>query len=224
MINRKAFWISGVLVALMLAAALWRVTQLADWTQLPHRGASGAPLWLTSSAWLLVAPGAIVVASIALLTMRMGMVDAPGETLRPWKKWGGSYLIAYSAIMASLQAFIIAGTLGLLGPISPVLFFRGIIVVFGLLLIVTSNGLSKLPWLPSRFALVDIDADKGAKSLRFPGVAGCVVRAGRHRYRATAAGHDATRHCLRGDRGRGGVGALPLRAQAQSDPVMNAHG
>jgi hypothetical protein len=169
MIDRKAFWISGTLVVAMLAAALWRVTQLADWTQLPRHGASSAPLWHTSSAWLLVAPGAIVVAGIALLTMRMGMVDASDEALRPWKKWGGSYLIAYSAIMASLQAFIIAGTLGLLGPISPVLFFRGIIVVFGLLLIVTSNGLPKLPWLPSRFALVDIDPDKGAKSLRFRG-------------------------------------------------------
>jgi hypothetical protein len=169
MIDRKAFWISGALVAAMLAAALWRVTQLADWTQWPHHGS--APLWLTSTAWLLVAPGEVVL-SMILLATRMRKVDAPDKTLQPWRKWGGSYLVAISVIMTLLQAFIIAGSLRLLAPIAPVLFLRGMFIVSGLLLAVMSNGLPKLPWLPSRFALTEIGPDKGAKLLRFRGQMG----------------------------------------------------
>jgi hypothetical protein len=175
MIDRKAFWISGTLVVAMLAAALWRVTQLADWTQLPHRGV--APLWLTSSAWLLVAPGTVVISMLSL-TMQAGMFDASEEVLRPWKKWGGSYLVAISVIMTLLQAFIIAGSLRLLTPIAPMLFLRGMFVVSGLLLAVMSNGLPKLPWLPSRFAPAATDPDTGAKSLRVRGWLGVLFGLG----------------------------------------------
>jgi hypothetical protein len=177
MIDRKAFWISSAFVAAMLAAALWRVTQLADWTQWPHRGAGNAPLWLTSSAWLLIAPGVVVIIAI-MLKMQARMFEASDEALRPWKRWGGSYLVAISVIMALLQAFIITGSLGLLTPIAPVMFLRGMFVVSGLLLVVMSNGLPKLPWLPSRFALADADADQGAKSLRVRGWLGVLFGLG----------------------------------------------
>jgi hypothetical protein len=177
MIDRKAFWISSAFVAAMLAGALWRVTQLADWTQLPRHGASSAPLWLTSSAWLLVAPGSVAIFMLSL-TMQAGMVDASDEALRPWKKWGGSYLVAISAIMTLLQAFIIAGSLGLLAPIAPVLFLRGMFIVSGLLLAVMSNGVPKLPWLPSRFTPVAADPDQGARSLRVQGWLGVLFGLG----------------------------------------------
>ena len=212
MIDRKTFWISRCAFVGMPCwrRAAWRVSLLADWTHLPRYGEGGVALSPASSVWLLVSPG-VVVLSMILLTMQAGMADASDEALRPWKKWSGSYLVAISAIMTLLQAFIIAGSLGLLAPMAPVLFLRGMFIVSGLLLAVMSNGLPEHPGSPSVSRSAAIEPDQGAKSLRVRGWLGCPVRAGRDRHRAAAARHDAARRRSRGACRRGGVGALPLR-------------
>ena len=173
MIDRTSFRIAGFLVAAMLAAAAWRVSLLPDWTELYVR--PGAPRWLTSSAWLLSSP-AIVAFMMAWLAWPMRRSEAPDEVTRPWNEWAGFYLVVYGAIMALLQAFVIANSLHLLTPANPahfaVLFVRGMFIVAGLLLMAMSNGLPKLPWLPSRYALVAIDPDRGARLLRLRGQLG----------------------------------------------------
>lgn len=164
MINRKAFWIALALVAAMLAAAVWRISLLPDWTHLPRYGVNGVAMSPVSSAILFVAPG-VVLFFMARLTWRARTARNPGESLQPWKKYGSVFLVLISVIVTLAQTFIITRSLGLLLTMNP----RVLLVIMGLLSMAISNALPKLPWLHSRIAFLDLDPDKGARFLRYKG-------------------------------------------------------
>jgi hypothetical protein len=171
MIDRKAFWISSALIFVMLMAAFWRVTQLGQlghWMQLPRFGEDGAPIQPINSLVLLVQPGMLFFVVVSL-AMRGWMAKASDEALQPWKKCGAFSLVAPSVIVTLLQFNIIARSFGFLLSVSPILVVRGCLVVVGLLTVVISNSIPKLPWLASRIGILDLSSESGAKLLRFRG-------------------------------------------------------
>ena len=165
MIDRKTFWTAMAFVALMLAAAVWRMSLLPDWTQLPRQDLQGAALPPVNSVWLLVSPGAVLFV-MATLAWRTRTARNAGDALRPWAKWVDFFLVPYSLILALMQAFIIARSLGLLTGMNVELFVRGGFVALGVLTMVMNNALPKLPWLGSRIAILDMDPDRGARLTR----------------------------------------------------------
>ena len=168
MIDRSTFRTVMALVAIMLAAAAWRVSMLSDWTRLPRYGADGVALPPGNSAALLISPGLIV---FFLIVMAVGrrMSTASDRDRAPWRKWARLNLIGFVAICAAQQAYIIARSLGLMTALSPALYARTLFVVSGLLLLVIGNVMPKLPWLGSRIWFFNLDRDQGAQLQRLRG-------------------------------------------------------
>lgn len=164
MIDRKAFWISILLVLTMIAATLWRISLLPDWLQVPAEGPDTPG---TISLLRLFTPPLCVLFLIGLLFIRSWLRPGPVESVRPWRRHNGIALLFVSGIMTLAQAFNLARSLGALESIDRLTLGRVLFVVAGIFMMVAGNSLPKLPRLAARFR--PLDPWQWNQHLRFAG-------------------------------------------------------
>lgn len=172
MIDRKAYWISGALVAAMLTATIWRIVLLPDWTQIPFFGAGRVAVLM-----LFCAPFCVIFV-VGQLAFRGWISKGSKDVKQSWVRWGSSTLIVYSVICAALQFVILARSLGIAKTLDEVTVVRTGFVLLGALLVVMGNQLPKLPWLETRIKILRLDAAQGATVLRYRGWITVVVGIG----------------------------------------------
>jgi hypothetical protein len=169
MIDRKAYWVSGALVAAMLTATIWRVVLLPDWTQIPAFGAGRAAVLM-----FFCAPFCVIFVGGGLI-FKGWISKGSKDVKQSWVRWGSSLLIVYSLICTALQFVILARSLGMAQTLNEVTVVRTGFVLLGALLVVIGNELPKLPWLETRTKILRLDAAQGAKFLRFRGWIAVVI-------------------------------------------------
>jgi hypothetical protein len=163
MIDRKAYWISGVLVVAMLTATIWRIALLPDWTQIPSFGSGRIAVLLLFCAPL------CVIYVVGQLAFTGWISKGSKDVKQSWMRWGSSSLIAYSLICTALQFVVLARSLGMAKTLNPETIVRTVFVLVGALLVVMGNQIPKLPWLEARIGILRLDSTQGAKCLRFGG-------------------------------------------------------
>jgi len=140
MIGRKTALACAALIAVMLAAAAWRIFTLDDWTTLADNGTT------LPSLLLLFFPGcsALVVGSLYLNAVR---ATADAAKLRAWHKWGKLLALNYCAGMLLLQFVLIAATakVGMLLHVSAIA--RTLGLVMAIVAFLSVNYMPKLPYL-----------------------------------------------------------------------------
>ena len=167
MINRKAIWITIVFVIVMVAAAVWRLSLLSDWTLFTYTGVSTTRhhnYWtglFQPPSWVLLFMGILVVSG---LNKR-----GPKEKVHAWKNWYSFLLISFGVIVSAIQFLTIARSLRVTTALDPIAVDRAEIALLGLLIIVTGNQLPKLPWLQSCIALLQLTPVQGENYLRVRG-------------------------------------------------------
>ena len=165
MIDRNALRITGLILFVMIAAGFWRLSLLPDWTHMPVMGPRGPR---TVSGLFIFIPSGCLLFVAAFLFVRKWLFSGPADAVKSWQRWSGFLLIAYCAICALLQAFMIAGSLHLI-QIPRMIIARAVWVLAGLLIIVLGNAIPKLPWLSSQFRLLQLDPWQWARHLRLMG-------------------------------------------------------
>jgi hypothetical protein len=166
MIDRKALWISSLLLIAMTAAGLWRLSLLQDWHHVPvgppdeHHSVGGFFLFAEPAALLLV-----------MLTpyLRKWTSRTSEESLQVWRRWSSRAILLAAPLLALGQAFLVTRSLGLFseadgGPVA-----KAMMVLSGLMLVVIGNALPKMPWLSSRIRPLRLDPWQWNRQLRFVG-------------------------------------------------------
>ncbi len=167
MINRKAIWITAVFVIVMVAAAIWRLSLLPDWTLFTYTGASTTR---HTTYWTgLFQPPSWVLLFMGLLAASGFNKSGPKDEVHAWKNWYSFLLISFGVIVSAIQFLTIARSLGVTSALDPIAVDRAEIALLGLLIIVTGNQLPKLPWLQSRIALLQLAPVQGENYLRVRG-------------------------------------------------------
>ena len=145
MIDRKTAFASAAPIALMLAAAAWRIAMLDDWTTLPVQNGAQLP-----SLLLLLFPACSALVVGAMYWDGRG-ARADDAKLQPWRRWGKSLSLAYCGGLLVLQAVLIVGSLGVDMPdLSAIARSLGLLLAIMCLLAV--NRIPKLPWFERRLA------------------------------------------------------------------------
>jgi hypothetical protein len=140
MIGRKTALLCAALIALMFAAAVWRIVALDDWTTLPvHNGATLPSLLLfffpTCSAFLV---GGFYWNSLRAV--------ADVAKIRPWHKWGEALSIGNCGGLLLLQCVLIAESLGLHMPWHLSVLARTLSAVMAIMALLAVNRMPKLPY------------------------------------------------------------------------------
>jgi hypothetical protein len=144
MIDRKTALICASLVALMFAAAFWRITSPEEWP--------------AQMAWARTLPPSVVLfifpACSALLTgtlyRKSFRVSADDPRFEPWQRWGKRFAISICAGLPLAQGVFIAQSLGVHVPPAIERTLGVLIMIVALLGI---NQIPKLPWFERRFIL-----------------------------------------------------------------------
>jgi hypothetical protein len=141
MIDRKTALICAALIALMLAAGIWRFAALADWTMLAFQHGKTVPSWL-----LLVFPGASIIVVSSLYWTRF---RAPADVtkVQPWFRWGKFLALSYCAGLLLLQVVIVVQSLGVLPSLQLWAAYRTLGVVMAVMALGVINQMPKLPYL-----------------------------------------------------------------------------
>jgi len=151
MINRKALWISILLVVAMIAAALWRLSLLPDWHHMPFEGPGSRMI----PTFVLFVPPMGVLFVIVFLFVRKWLRPVPDEAKQPWRLYNGMMLLFVAGVGTLAQAFNIAHSLGALQSVDRPTFAHVIFVATGIAMMVVANILPKMPWLKTRFRPLD---------------------------------------------------------------------
>lgn len=166
MINRKALWISSVLVVAMVAANIWRLSLLPDWHHVPVEGlrdSRSIPV-----LWTFIPPLAVLFV-MGMVICRKWLRSGPEEALRPWRLYNGVTLVFSAGMGALAQAFNIARSLGALQSMDRPTLARFIIVVTGVFMMLIGNVTPKMPRLSSRFRYAQLDPWQWNQQARFSG-------------------------------------------------------
>jgi hypothetical protein len=140
MIDRKTAKICAVLIALMLVAAVWRITLPDDWTILAVQGKPKLPTLL-----LFVFPAAsALVAGVLYWTGLRAKADLAKR--QPWYKWGAFISISYCGSLLLLQTVAIAQSLHLHTPVPLPAIAGALRVLLTLLSLLAINQMPKLPY------------------------------------------------------------------------------
>ena len=161
MIDRKALWLSGLIVVAMIAAALWRLSLFPEGQV--AAGARGAP-GAASGLVLFAAPATLLFLIALAFVLRW---SEPEEARPAWRRWNGKWIVAWAALFALIQALVLAGSLGFT-PESPLAMARAGLVVIGVILMTTANFLPKAP-LSQRDAPLTGDLWKQNRFVRLVG-------------------------------------------------------
>jgi len=140
-IDRRTGLICVTLIALMLAAAVWRVIMVEDWTVLAVRHREAVPSWLP---FFFPAASAFVVGRLYLSSARR---SADVARVQRWRAWGAFLSISYCALLLLLQATIIVMSILGMHPYLWVI-YRALGVLLGIAILVAVNQRPKLPSLP----------------------------------------------------------------------------
>jgi hypothetical protein len=143
MIGRKTLLACTALIAVMLAAAAWRIVTLDDWTTLTDKGTTVPSLLLL----FFPACSALVVGS--LYHNAVG-ATADAVKLRPWRQWGKLLALIYCAGMLALEAVLIAASDKLGVPWLPAI-ARTLGIIMAIAALLSINRMPKLPYLEQTF-------------------------------------------------------------------------
>lgn len=166
MIHRKGLWILGLLCLAMTAAAIWRLSLLPDWTQMPMPSPKGM---VTKSGLVLFIQPLTLLFAITVFAVQKWLVTGPSEALAAWYRRGRPMLVMAGVATALAQAYIISRSLGLGLGVDPQVMTRAVMMMVGILVIVYGNVRPKLPRLSKRFASLELDPWQFARNSRFTG-------------------------------------------------------
>jgi len=152
MIDRKALWISLLVLTAMIAADFWRLSLLPDWHYFPAEGPGNSQ---TVPVFMLFVPALALLFTMGLLLTRKWLTSGPEEAVQPWRRWFGLMLLFSTAIAASAEAFNLARSMGALQSINRLTLAHGVMVVGGIFMMFVGNLLSKMPFLTARFRPLD---------------------------------------------------------------------
>lgn len=145
MIDRRSALTCAALIAVMLAAAAWRIATLDDWTTLAvHDGAALPSLLLL----FFPACSALVAGSLYLNSVR---ATEDAAKVRPWHKWGKLVSISYCAGMLLLQSVLIAASAKLDMPLHLAAIARALSAVMTIMALLAVNRMPKLPYIERAF-------------------------------------------------------------------------
>jgi hypothetical protein len=164
MIDRRALWISLLVLIAMVAADFWRLSLLPDWQHVPAEGPGNSH---TFPVFMLFVPALALLFTMGLLFTRKWLRSGPEEAVQPWRRWYGLMLLFNTAITAPAQAFTLARSLGALQSINRLTLSHVVFVVTGIFLMLTGNMLPKMPFLTARFR--PLDPWQWNRHLRFGG-------------------------------------------------------
>jgi len=166
MIDRKALWISLLVLIAMIAADFWRLSLLPDWHYIPAEGPGNGH---TISVLVLFVPVLGLTFTMGVLFSREWLRWGPEEAMQPWRRYNGLALLFSTAMMASAEAFNLARSLGALQSVSRITLAHVIFVVGGIFMMLTGNMLPKMPWLSARFRRAQLNPWQWNRQLRFAG-------------------------------------------------------
>jgi hypothetical protein len=152
MINRRALWISLLVLIAMIAADVWRLSLLPDWHHIPAEGPGNSH---TIPVLALFAPVLALLFTMGILFARRWLRSGPEDAVQPWRRWYGLMLLFNTAIAASAQAFNLARSMGALQSVNRLTLSHGVMVVGGIFMILVGNMLPKMPFLSQRFRPLD---------------------------------------------------------------------
>lgn len=130
---------------MMLAAAVWRIIMVEDWTVLAVQHREAGLSWLP---FFFPAASAFVVGRLYWSSLR---TSADVARVQRWRTWGAFFSISYCALLLLQQATIVVmSTFGM----HPYLWaiYRGLGVLLGIMILVAVNQSPKLPYFERRFA------------------------------------------------------------------------
>jgi len=162
MIDRKALWIFIALFLATTGAAIWQLSLLPDWRHMPlggpgsHNSVSGLVVFATPVSLLLF-----------MLSPFIQWLALPKESLPSLRRWSGKWIVSTSVVMAVLQAFVLARSLGVVSP-SGLGIARGGSVMIGIMFMIMGNISPKMPVPPLRSSF-EIDSWDASRMLRFGG-------------------------------------------------------
>jgi len=162
MIDRKTLWIFVAAFLATTGAAIWQLSLLSDWRQMPlggpgsHNSASGLLVFATPVSLLLF-----------MLSPFIQWLALPKESLPSLRRWSGKWIVSTSVVMAVLQVFIVARSMGVVSP-SGLGIARGGSVMIGIMFMIMGNIAPKMP-VPPRRSSFEIDSWDASRMLRFGG-------------------------------------------------------
>jgi hypothetical protein len=143
MIDRKTALASAALIALMLAAAVWRIV-LDGGTALAVRNDAALRLLFLFPACSALLAGALYIDGRG--------VRADDIKVKPWRKWARSLSITYCVGLLLVEGMLIVRSLGLDMPfdLSPI--ESTACIVLAVMCLQAVNQMPKLPWFERKFA------------------------------------------------------------------------
>jgi hypothetical protein len=165
MINRKAFWITILLVLAMIAANIWRASLLPDWRHVPAEVAGN--IRVIPVFWTFLPPLEVLFMMGMFFALGWFIRSAPEEAAQAWRLYQGRALVFVAGIATLAQAYSLAHSLGALQSVDPPTFRHVIFVAAGIFMMVAGNILPKMPWLTTRFR--PLDPWQWNQHLRFAG-------------------------------------------------------
>jgi hypothetical protein len=162
MIDRKALWIFIAIILAMTGATIWQLSLLPDWRHMPLGGPASHNT--VSGLVLFAAPVSLLFLMVSPFIQWLAL---PKETLPSLRRWSGKWIVSMSVLMALLQAFVLARSLGIVSP-SGLNTARGGSMIIGIMLIIIGNITPKMPVPPQRNS-VQPDPWTVSRRLRFGG-------------------------------------------------------
>jgi hypothetical protein len=151
MIDRRTALLCTVLIALMLAAAVWRIAMLDDWSTFAIQYGRSATHLRVSWLLLFLFPAASAL-MLGSLSWRVRTAGVDAAKIRPWRQWAAFLLIPYCLGMLSLQGLLVVKSLGADAPFDVSAIGRIVAIVMVAIALAAINQMPKLPWLERRFA------------------------------------------------------------------------
>lgn len=164
MVDRKALWISLLLVFAMIAANFWRLSLLPDWHQVPADGPGSSR---TIPVLRLFVPPLTALFMMGFFFARKWLRSGPEEAVQTWRRYNGLSVVFMTGMMTLAQSFLLARSLGALQSVDRPTMSHFVFVAMGIFMMVIGNMLPKMPWLSGRFR--PLDPWQWNRHLRFAG-------------------------------------------------------
>jgi hypothetical protein len=144
MIDRRTFRITGLIFLAMIAATVWRLSLLPDWQHVPV-GRQGDHHTINGLILFAGAPASLLIMMVLPFIPRLLMSDPEQISLQSWRRWNGRLIVSYAVIIALLQAFVLARSLGFLSLSAPAT-ARFALIWIGIMVMWIGNAAPKLQW------------------------------------------------------------------------------
>jgi hypothetical protein len=166
MIDRKVLGCLILLCLAMTVAAVWRLSLLADWTQLPIVTPRGPG---TRNSLVLFVPPLSLLFMIAIGLVMNWLFYGPDDAIQVRQRRSRLMLMGTGVMTALAQAFVISRSLNHGLGLDPQAVARVMVGVSGILTMIYGNVAPKLPRVLKRFAALNLDPWQSARSRRLAG-------------------------------------------------------